>query len=115
MSRVSIDVVMTHITYDPNPFKVLQRIASFKATVSMRLHSAIMSFMANTPALSINYHKKCCSWCEQIGVSKDYQFDAQNIDPKQLSQQLKKGVGTGFAEPTMKPDAAVQAALLNWK
>jgi polysaccharide pyruvyl transferase WcaK-like protein len=115
MSRVSSDVVMTHITYNPNPFKVLQRIASFKATVSMRLHSAIMSFMANTPALSINYHKKCCSWCEQIGVSKDYQFDAQNIDPKQLSQQLKKGVGTGFAEPTMKPDAAVQAALLNWK
>jgi polysaccharide pyruvyl transferase WcaK-like protein len=115
MSRVSSEVSMTHIEYDPNPFKVLQRIASFKATVSMRLHSAIMSFMANTPALSINYHKKCRRWCEQVGVPENYQFDAQNIAPQQLSQQLKQGVGTGFAEPTMKPDEALQAALLNWK
>ncbi|AGH45670.1 polysaccharide pyruvyl transferase family protein [Paraglaciecola psychrophila] len=115
MSRVSSDVPMTHVAYDPNPFKVLQRIASFKATVSMRLHSAVMSFMANTPALSINYHRKCHSWCEQIGVPKVYQFDAQNINPKQLSEQLNQGVGTGFAVPIMKPDAAVQAALLNWK
>lgn len=114
MSRVSSDVSITHIAYDPNPFKVLQRIAGFKATVSMRLHSAIMSFMANTPALSINYHKKCRSWCEQIGVPDAYQFDAQNIVPKQLSQQLKEGVGTGFAKPTMKPKEAVEAALLNW-
>lgn len=115
MSRVSSDVPMTHIAYDPNPFKVLQRIASFKATVSMRLHSAVMSFMANTPSLSINYHKKCHSWCEQIGVSETYQFDAQNIDPKQLSHQLNQGIGTGFAKPTMKTDEAIQAALLNWK
>jgi polysaccharide pyruvyl transferase WcaK-like protein len=114
MSRVSSDVQMTHIAYDPNPFKVLQRIAGFKATVSMRLHSAIMSFMANTPALSINYHKKCRSWCEQIGVPENYQFDAQNIVPEELSLQLKIGIGTGFAKSTMKPDAAVQAALLNW-
>ncbi|MBL4631698.1 MAG: polysaccharide pyruvyl transferase family protein [Paraglaciecola sp.] len=114
MSRVASDVPMTHIPYTPIPFKVLQRIAGFKATVSMRLHSAILSFMANTPALSINYHKKCRSWREQIGVPKNYQFDAQTIDPTQLSQQLKHGVGTGFAKPAMNPDEAVQAALLNW-
>ena len=115
MSRVSSDVPMIHIEYDPNPFKVLQRIAGFKASVSMRLHSSIMSFMANTPALSINYHKKCSGWCEQIAVPDIYQFDAQNIVPERLSQQLKQGIGTGFAKPVMKPDEAVQAALLNWK
>ena len=114
MSRVSSDVPLTHIAYDPNPFKVLQRIAAFKATVSMRLHSSIMSFMANTPALSINYHEKCRSWCKQIGVPEGYQFDAQNIVPEQLSQHLKQGVTTGFAKPTMKKNEAVQAALLNW-
>jgi len=114
MSRVSSNVPMTHIAYDPNPFKVLQRIAAFKATVSMRLHSAILSFMANTPALSINYHEKCRSWCKQIGVPEEYQFDAQNIVPKQLSQQLKQGVMTGFTKPTMNKNEAVEAALLNW-
>jgi len=114
MSRVSSDVPMTHIAFVPNPFTVLQRIAAFKATVSMRLHSAIMLFMANTLALSINYHEKCRSWCKQIGVLEGYQFDAQNIVPEQLFRHLKQGATTGFAKPIMKKNEAVQAALLNW-
>ena len=114
MSRVSSDVPMTHIAFVPNPFTVLQRIAAFKATVSMRLHSAIMLFMANTLALSINYHEKCRSWCKQIGVLEGYQFDAQNIVPEPLFRHLKQGATTGFAKPIMKKNEAVQAALLNW-
>jgi polysaccharide pyruvyl transferase WcaK-like protein len=114
IEQVSEKIPVIHIEYDPNPFRVLQRLAGFKASVCMRLHASIMSFMANTPSISINYHKKCRSWCEQVGVSENYQFDAQNIDPQQLSQQLKQGIGTGFAKPSMKPDEAVQVALLNW-
>ncbi|MCF2950420.1 polysaccharide pyruvyl transferase family protein [Paraglaciecola aquimarina] len=115
MARVSNKVSITHIPYDPNPFKVLQRIAGFKASVSMRLHSAILSYLVNTPALSINYHKKCSSWCEQVGVPSEYQFDAQNIQPETLAQQISQGLGIGFAKPTLKPEEAVQAALLNWR
>lgn len=115
MARVSNDIKITHIPYDPNPFKVMQRIAGFKASVSMRLHSAILSYLVNTPALSINYHNKCRNWCEQVGVPAKYQFDAQNIVPEQLATQLSHGIGTGFAKPTLKPEEAVQAALLNWR
>jgi polysaccharide pyruvyl transferase WcaK-like protein len=115
LSRLPSHISVTHIPYDPNPFRVLQRIAGFKASVSMRLHSTILSFLANTPSLSINYHKKCWSWCEQIGMPEAYRFDAQNIVPEQLATQLEVGIGTGFAKPNLKPDDAVQAALLNWR
>jgi polysaccharide pyruvyl transferase WcaK-like protein len=49
IDQLSNNVPVTHTPYDPNPFSVLQRIAGFKASVCMRLHASIMSFMANTP------------------------------------------------------------------
>ena len=104
-----------HIPYDPNPFRVLQRMARFKASVSMRLHSAILSFMANTPSLSITYHKKCKSWCEQVGVPEHYQFDAEDLCVNTLADTLTKGLGLGFSLPTMNTNEAIQATLLNWK
>ncbi|MFT4993999.1 MAG: polysaccharide pyruvyl transferase WcaK-like protein [Paraglaciecola sp.] len=107
-------IPVTHIPYDANPFRVLQRIAGFKASVSMRLHSAILSYMANTPSISINYHNKCQNWCEQVGVADQYQFDAQDLCPQALADTIKKGIGMGFAKPTMKVDEAIQATLLNW-
>jgi polysaccharide pyruvyl transferase WcaK-like protein len=107
-------IPVTHLPYDPNPTRVLQRIAGFKASVSMRLHSAILSYMAKTPSISINYHSKCKNWCEQVGVAEQYQFDALDLSPKALAETIKDGVGTGFALPTMKVDEAIQATLLNW-
>lgn len=115
MIRLAGHIPVSHIEYDPNPFRVLQRIAGFKATVSMRLHAAILSFMAKTPALSINYHSKCQAWCRQVGVAQDYQFDATNFCPDTLALTLNKGIGTGFALPTMTTEEAIKATLLNWR
>jgi polysaccharide pyruvyl transferase WcaK-like protein len=114
LAGLSEHIPVTHITYDPNPFRVLQRIAGFKATVSMRLHSAILSYMANTPSISINYHSKCKNWCEQVGVAEQYQFDAQDVCPQTLAETIRSGIGMGFALPIIKVDEAIQAALLNW-
>jgi polysaccharide pyruvyl transferase WcaK-like protein len=108
-------IPVVHIPYDPNPFRVLQRMAWFKVTVSMRLHSAIMSYLANTPSISIIYHKKCKSWCEQVGVPEQYQFDAVELCPKTLTDTLTKGLSIGFSLPTMKTDEAIKATLLNWR
>lgn len=115
IERLALHIPVTHIEYDPNPFRVLQRIAGFKASVCMRLHASIMSFMANTPSISINYHNKCKSWSEQIGMHQDYQFDARNINPTDLSNTLITGIGTGFALPTMTTQEAIDATLLNWR
>ncbi|PKH03003.1 polysaccharide pyruvyl transferase family protein [Psychromonas sp. MB-3u-54] len=108
-------IPVVHIPYDPNPFRVLQRMARFKVTVSMRLHSAILSYLANTPAISIIYHEKCKRWCQQVGVPEQYQFDAGDLCPKILTDTLTKGLGIGFTLPTMNTDEAIKATLLNWR
>ncbi len=108
-------IPVTHILYDPNPFRVLQRIAGFKASVCMRLHASILSFMAKTPSLSINYHNKCKNWCEQIGMSEEYQFDALEVCSDSVVNTLTQSLGTEFAKPLMTKESAIQASLLNWR
>lgn len=115
LNRLNANIDVTHIPYDPNPYRVLQKIAGFKVVVAMRLHASIMAFMSNTPCISINYHKKCTSWCEQVGVPVEYRFDVQDLTSNQLTEAVTHSFGTGFAKPSMSTDAAVQAALLNWR
>lgn len=115
LQRIPKHVEISHIRYDPNPYRVLQRIAGFKAVAAMRLHAAIMSFMVETPCMSINYHQKCVGWCEQVGVPNEYRFNANKFCAEHLSSVISKGVGMGFAKPTMSVDTALQAALLNWR
>ena len=114
MNQLSENVPVTHIQYDPNPFRVLQRIAGFKASVCMRLHASIMSFMAKTPSISINYHSKCEAWCDQIGMAKEYQFDALEVSADNLTNTLIKSIGINFAYPAMTTQEAIDATLLNW-
>lgn len=113
--QLNENIPITHIQYDPNPFRVLQRIAGFKASVCMRLHASILSFMAKTPSLSINYHVKCKNWCEQIGMSEEYQFDALELCSDSVVNTLKQSLGTEFAKPHMTTEGAIQASLLNWR
>ena len=115
ISKLAGHIPVSHIAYDPNPFRVLQRIAGFKASVVMRLHAGILSFMAGTPSLSLNYHPKCWSWCNQAGVADQYQFDSSNFCPEILADGVIKGVGTGFALPTLTIHDAVTATLKNWR
>jgi polysaccharide pyruvyl transferase WcaK-like protein len=114
MARVSGQVDISHIEYDPNPFRVLQRIAGYRAIVSMRLHGSILGFLTRTPVISINYHSKSYSWCNQVGVPKEYQFDAHHLCPEELTRQLLVGIGTGFAQPSMSIDQSIDYALSNW-
>jgi polysaccharide pyruvyl transferase WcaK-like protein len=115
IEQLNENISVTHIQYDPNPFRVLQRIAGFKASVCMRLHASIMSFMVKTPSISINYHNKCKSWCEQIGMSKEYQFEALEVCSNSVANALKKCLGTEFAKPILTIEEAIKASLLNWR
>lgn len=115
IEQLSDAVPVTHIQYDPNPLRVLQRIAGFKASVCMRLHASIMSFMAKTPSISINYHTKCRSWCEQIGMPEEYQLDALDVCSDSIANILGFGLDTVFSAPVMTTEEAVNASLLNWR
>ena len=115
MQYVPSYIDITHIPYDPDPYRVLQRLAGYKAIVPMRLHAAIMAFMTDTPCLPLVYHKKCEGWCEQAGVSESLRFGAKTLDVDGIIDALKDGFGTGFAKPTLSIEAAVSAAQRNWR
>ena len=114
ITRLPGHIPILHIAYDPNPFRVLQRIAGFKAIVSMRLHGSILGFLTETPVISISYSEKCNSWCQQIGISQDYQHDAHYICPTTIASSLSKGIRDGFLFPQMTIQESIQLAKLNW-
>lgn len=102
------------VQYDANPLRVLQRMASFKAIVSMRLHASIFGFIANTPVLSLNYHRKCEQWCEQIGMPLGHSFPLNHFDPQALVNEICVGVVDGFATSRMSVKEALNHSMKNW-
>ncbi|WP_320821675.1 polysaccharide pyruvyl transferase family protein [Reinekea sp.] len=108
-------VPVSHLHYHHNPLVVLQRLASFKAVVSMRLHGSVMAYLADTPVISLNYHSKCAGWCRQIGQPERLQFDAKNIDLDRLVNVISDGIALGFMSPTLALSAALEKSLSNWR
>jgi polysaccharide pyruvyl transferase WcaK-like protein len=107
-------VPVTSVEYDANPLRLLQRLAGYKAIVSMRLHGAILGFLAGTPVLSLNYHSKCIGWCEQVGMPKMYRFDANHFSGHLLAEHVIAGLQTGFTPSALTPTQGSQLALSNW-
>ncbi|GLS24792.1 polysaccharide pyruvyl transferase CsaB [Marinibactrum halimedae] len=113
--RLPHGVVERHIEYDSNPLRLLQRLASFKAVVSMRLHGAILSFMANTPVISLNYHSKCREWCRSIGMSEEQQLSSENFSSEELLFALDQTINGNIPTPSLTLAHAVQASFDNWR
>jgi polysaccharide pyruvyl transferase WcaK-like protein len=114
LSRLHNKVPVVFKRYNPNPFAVLKDLASYKVVISMRLHGAILGYLANTPVLSINYHEKCQGWCQQIGLKDKYQFSPQQLTVKKLVWQIEQGLSYGFIPPSLPVSSAVKSSLSNW-
>lgn len=102
------------VPYDQNPLRVLQRMASFKAVVSMRLHASIFGFMAKTPVVSLNYHQKCAGWCDLVGMPRQYRFGLDAIEECNLIEPVVMGLSRGFQDNSLQVNDAVEKSLLNW-
>ncbi len=100
--------------YEPNPIALLGKLASYKAIVSMRLHGAILGYLADTPVFSINYHSKCKSWCDEIGMPTDYQTELNNLNIKKIANQIAIGISTHFKRPSLSVGVALENSLSNW-
>lgn len=103
------------IEYDANPYRVLQRMASYKLAICMRLHASVFGFLTNTPVISLNYHRKCEAWCEQVGAPIELGFDASNFDPDALLDVINAGLETEFSKNQLTVNQAIQAAMKNWR
>lgn len=108
------DIPVQHIQYHSNPVTVLNRMGSFKAVISMRLHASVFAYLAETPFISLNYHPKCSGWCNQVGLPKDLQFSTNELDKEALKENLLNGLSNGFSAPSLKIDVAIEKSLMNW-
>lgn len=113
-SILSPETAHAFIEYNANPLLVLQRMASFKSVISMRLHAAVFGFLTNTPVVSLNYHRKCNAWGEQIGMPEEYLFDASEFDPRVLANQVCLGISEGFKRSEMSVEKALELSMTNW-
>jgi polysaccharide pyruvyl transferase WcaK-like protein len=114
MARLHSTIPLTIKPYNPNPYAVLEDIASYKAIISMRLHGAILGYLANTPVLSLNYHEKCIGWCHEVGLSESYQINLAEQNILDILTPLEQGLMYGFSPPTLAVTKAIKMALSNW-
>ena len=103
------------VDYDANPYRVLQRMASYKLAISMRLHASVFGFLTETPVISLNYHSKCNAWCHQTGMPIAHILDATEFDPGALVNLATDGLEHGFEQNELTVNMAVQAAMKNWR
>ena len=114
IKKVDKSIPVTIKTYNPNPIAVMNDLSTYKSILSMRLHGSILGYLSNTPVLSINYHKKCNGWCEDINMPQEYQIDLFNLDIENIVKNIVNGISKGFKKPTLSIEHALQNSLSNW-
>jgi len=114
VQKLNKNIPVTIKKYEQNPITLLENLAGYKAILSMRLHGAILGYLAETPVLSINYHSKCEGWCNEIGMHEDYQIDLFDLDIEKITSQITQGLSTRFNPPALSIDNAIKNSLANW-
>jgi polysaccharide pyruvyl transferase WcaK-like protein len=114
INQLNKTIPITIVKYEPNPIKLLENLSHYKAILSMRLHGSILGYLANTPVLSLNYHRKCKGWCEEVGMQEDYQIDLFNLNIEKIVSAIVKGLSTSFIPPILSVNSALKNSLSNW-
>jgi len=114
-SLLSHKTMFNFVEYDSNPFRVLQRMATFKLAICMRLHAAVFSYLTRTPFISLNYHPKCEQWSKQVGLPKRYSFNSESFDPKILTNEVCRGISDGFEPCDLSLNQAINLSMENWR
>lgn len=64
-------IELANLVAKPNyPHELVQTISSFKAIISMRLHSLIVAYSLNVPTIAISWDNKVKTFYEKIGSSQ---------------------------------------------
>jgi len=108
-------VVKEHLHYHHDPLTVVNKLAGFELVIGMRLHASIMSYLVETPVVSLNYHSKCVGWCEQVGLASSLQFETDALDAESLSHAVVSGLQNGFPATQLSINDALARSLKNWR
>ena len=114
MNKLFGKVPFEYYAYHDNPFSTLEILASVKGCLAMRLHASVFSYLVETPFLSLNYHKKCQGWCDQVGQTAELTMTLEQIEVDQLTKQLVRLISHQCDVPALNRRDAVTLALSNW-
>ena len=114
-SLLSPDTPCSFVDYDSNPFRVLQRMATFKLAICMSLNASVLSYLGGTPFISLNYHPKCEQWGQQVGLPRRYHLDSCEFDSNNLTNEICQGISDGFKPCKLTVNQAVNLSMENWR
>ncbi|MCL0069458.1 polysaccharide pyruvyl transferase family protein [Dehalococcoidia bacterium] len=77
------------IPYNPDPRRMLDKVAQCHAFVGMKYHSCLFAYLSNIPLLVIDYHPKCRALAEDIGLPRQAVMSLREILDGQLTQRVK--------------------------
>lgn len=78
--------------------------------VGIRLHSAIMSYMADIPFVLFEYHEKCTEFLNSIGYSQENRVNIQDFNADEYLSVVDKLIKHDY-KYKLKPDEATEHVL----
>ncbi|MCL0088327.1 polysaccharide pyruvyl transferase family protein [Dehalococcoidia bacterium] len=78
------------IPYNPDPRRMLDKVAQCHTFVGMKYHSCLFAYLSNIPLLVIDYHPKCRTLAEDIGLPPHAVISLEDILANQFGIYLRK-------------------------
>jgi polysaccharide pyruvyl transferase WcaK-like protein len=75
--------------YSNDPIFMWKKVAECSAFVSTRLHGCIFASAAKVPCISIEYHKKCSNFLDDINIEKKWRIGDMECSPKEFAVNLE--------------------------
>jgi polysaccharide pyruvyl transferase WcaK-like protein len=77
------------------PEKLIQKISSYDAVISCRLHPSIIAFSLDVPSLGIAWNTKVRGFYDSVGYG-DRVVEAEGIDAKKVVEKIEKIIEEGI-------------------
>lgn len=79
------------------PDKLIQKISSYDAVVSCRLHPSIISFALDIPSIGIVWNTKVKGFYDSIHY-EDRVFEAKELTPQKMTDKIEKIISEGVSK-----------------
>ena len=77
------------VPHDPDPGRMLSRVAECDIFLGMRLHSCFFAYCGNVPFLMVAYHPKCRAIASEIGLPQEAVISVSDIMDGRLGERFK--------------------------
>jgi polysaccharide pyruvyl transferase WcaK-like protein len=69
------------VHYMGDPGQMWRQVAECDAFLAVRLHAAVLAYMAHVPFVMVAYHPKCTDFAEYVGLPEPYSFSSRGPEP----------------------------------